>query len=105
MLGLAVCGGAFSALAQPMAIDGIKAVVSAQVVTETEVEDFSRPAIETLRRQYAPQSDEFQQKLDGVLNDGMQQLVERQLILHSFETDGYKLPDSVIEEIVQALGH
>jgi len=28
-------------------------------------------------------------------------LVERQLILHSFDTEGYRLPDTVVDELVQ----
>jgi peptidyl-prolyl cis-trans isomerase SurA len=82
-------------------VDGVKGVVSAQVVTFSEVEDFSRPAADALRRQYASQPDTFQRKLDDALNDSLQQLVERQLILRSFDTDGYKLPDSVVDEVVQ----
>jgi parvulin-like peptidyl-prolyl isomerase len=101
LLGLALVAGGIPALADPSVIDGIKSVVSAQVVTLSEVEDFSRPAMDSLRRQYATQPDIFQQKLDDAFNDSLQQLVERQLILHSFETDGYKLPESVIDDVVQ----
>ncbi|HEY2329348.1 MAG TPA: peptidyl-prolyl cis-trans isomerase [Verrucomicrobiae bacterium] len=100
ILGLAVCAS-LPARAEPAVIDGIKGVVSAQAVTFSEVEDFSRPAADSLRRQYASQPDVFDQKLKAALDDSLQQLIERQLILHSFETDGYKLPDSVVDEAVQ----
>ena len=43
----------------------------------------------------------FQQKFNELLNDALDQLVERQLILHSFDAEGYKLPDSAMDEIVQ----
>ena len=43
----------------------------------------------------------FQQKLAGVINDGLEQLVERQLILHDFDVEGYHLPDSVVDDLVQ----
>ena len=100
ILGLALCAST-PALAQPAVVDGIKGVVSAQVVTFSEVVDFSRPAVDALRRQYTAQPDVFTNKLDVALNDTLEQLIERQLILHSFESDGYKLPDSVVDNAVQ----
>ena len=81
--------------------DGIKAVVNDRAITFAEVEDFTRPAVDALRRQYAGQPEVFQQKVSEALNDSLEQLVERQLIMHSFDTDGYKLPDSVVDELVQ----
>lgn len=81
--------------------DGVKAIVNDSVITYAEVEDFAAPAIDSLRRQYADQPDMFQQKLTGVLTNSLEILVERQLILHDFDTEGYKLPDSVLDEYVQ----
>ena len=100
ILGLAGC---VSALAQtgPAMVDGVEGVVSSQIVTFSEVEDFSVPAANALRRQYAGQPEVFQQKYKNALNDSLQQLVERLLILRSFETEGYKLPDSVVDQAVQ----
>ena len=85
--------------------DGIKAVVSEHAITYAEVEDYTRPAVEALRREYASQPDVFQEKLNAALNDSLEQLVERQLILHSFDTEGYKLPESVIDDFVQERIH
>ena len=81
--------------------DGIKAVVNDRAITYAEVEDYARDAATALRQQYASQPEVFQQKLNELLNDSLDQLIERQLILHSFDTEGYKLPDSALEEIVQ----
>jgi len=81
--------------------DGVKAVVNDKVITYAEVEDYARDAATALRQQYSSQPELFQQKLNELLNDSLDQLVERQLILHSFDTEGYKLPDSALEEIVQ----
>ena len=100
ILGLTL-GAAVSAYAQTAVVDGVKGVVSARVVTFSEVEDYSRPAADTLRRQYSAQPDVFQQKLNDTLNDSLEQLVERALILKSFDTDGYKLPEAVVDELVQ----
>jgi parvulin-like peptidyl-prolyl isomerase len=82
-------------------VDGIKAVVNSGVVTFAEVEEFAAPAAQALRREYAGEPNLFQQKLGDALSDGLEQLVERQLILHSFDTEGYRLPDTVVDELVQ----
>jgi peptidyl-prolyl cis-trans isomerase SurA len=81
--------------------DGVKAVVADRVVTFAEVEDITRPAAEALRRQYASDPTTFNQKLNEALQDSLEILVEHALILHSFETDGYKVPESYLEQIVQ----
>jgi parvulin-like peptidyl-prolyl isomerase len=82
-------------------VDGIKAVVNTAVITHMEVNDFTLPAAQALRREYAGEPNVFQQKLGDVINDGLEQLVERQLILHDFDVEGYKLPDTVVDELVQ----
>ncbi len=82
-------------------VDGVKAVVSSSVVTIAEVDDFVVPAAQALRREYAGDQARFQQKLGDALNDGLEQLIERQLILRDFDVEGYRLPDSVVDELVQ----
>jgi peptidyl-prolyl cis-trans isomerase SurA len=81
--------------------DGINAIVNDTVVTYTQVEDFTAPDMDLLRREYADQPDVFQQKVNELLNDGLEQLIERQLILRDFDDEGYKLPDSVLDDWVQ----
>jgi len=98
VLAVAVCVPAFS---RAEVADGIKAVVADHVITFAEVEDITRPAADSLRRQYAGQPDVFEEKLNQAIVDSTRLLVERALILHSFEADGYHLPDSVIEQSVQ----
>jgi parvulin-like peptidyl-prolyl isomerase len=80
--------------------DAVKAIVNDTVITYAEVQDFTAPAAESLQRQYAGQPDLYSQKLAALLNDGLDQLVERELILHDFDVSGYKLPDSVVDELV-----
>lgn len=91
--------GSFSSRAD--LADGIKAIVNDTVITYAQVEDFTAPAVEALRGQYASQPEIFQQKLAVALNDSLEVLIERQLILHDFDTEGYKLPDSVVDGWVQ----
>jgi len=81
--------------------DGVKAIVNNSVITYEQVVEFTAPALEGLRRQYTAQPDVFQQKLAEALDNSLEILVERQLILHEFETKYTRLPDSVVDEIVQ----
>ena len=97
--GVLLCGLASAARAE--LADGIQAIVNDSVITKSQVADFTAPVIETLRREYASQPEAYEKALDNAINDSLEQLVERQLILHSFEVDGYKLPDTVIDDVVQ----
>ena len=81
-------------------VDAIKAVVNNGVVTYAEVEDFVTPAVQALQREYAGQPEMFRKKLDDALNDGQEQLIERQLILHDFDVEYHSLPDSAVDEMV-----
>jgi parvulin-like peptidyl-prolyl isomerase len=81
--------------------DGVLAIVNDTVITRSQVEDFAAPVIEGLRRQYAGQPAAFQKAAADAFDDSLNQLVERQLILHSFETEGYKMPENVIEDAFQ----
>lgn len=84
--------------------DGILAIVNDSVITRAQVADYVAPAIDTLRQEYASQEDVstvFEQKASDVFNDGLEQLIERQLVLHDFDVEGYKLPDSYVDELVQ----
>ena len=86
---------------QPEVVDAIKAVVNGESITLAEIDDFIIPAAQSLRRDYAGNPTLFEQKLDETRNDGLEQLIERQLILHSFDVDGYRLPESAVDELVQ----
>jgi len=82
-------------------VDAVKAVVSSDVVTFAEVEEYAIPGEQLLRQEYGEQPDVYQQKLNALLNDSLEQLVERQLILRDFDSEGYRLPDSAVDEMVQ----
>jgi peptidyl-prolyl cis-trans isomerase SurA len=94
----AACCAAFSLRAE--LADGVKAVVNDTAITYSQVEEFTMPVMETLQRQYAGQPDVLRQKYDQTLRDSLEQLVERQLILHAFEVEGYHLPDNFADTLV-----
>lgn len=81
--------------------DGIVAVINDTVITRQQVLDYIDLAVDSLQRQYSGQPQVFQQKITALANDGLEQLVERQLILRDFDTEGYRMPDSYLEELVQ----
>jgi parvulin-like peptidyl-prolyl isomerase len=81
--------------------DGVEAIVNDAVITYGQVQEKTQPAALVLSREYASQPDVFQQKLAEARADSLEQLIERQLILHDFEVEYSKLPDSVVDELVQ----
>ncbi|MDW7979182.1 MAG: peptidyl-prolyl cis-trans isomerase [Verrucomicrobiales bacterium] len=90
------------ALAQGQLVNGLRAVVSDSVITDYQVRASAAPAIDLLRARLGARSDEFQKQAARTLTDALEQLVERQLILHEFNTRGYTLPEKVIDDVVEA---
>lgn len=105
MLASGVCA---SACGQTQLVDGIKAVVHDAVITHYEVEALSAPALEQLRRQHRGDPEAYQQRAIRLLDENLEQLIERQLILRDFEASGYSLPEvyfeNAIEEEIQRAG-
>jgi peptidyl-prolyl cis-trans isomerase SurA len=99
----AVCGFGLTLHAQT--VNGIKSVVHDSVVTFRDVESLTAPVADVLRRQYRGQPDAYQKKITEALNDNLEQLIERQLILHDFVAAGYAIPESIIDEAVQERIH
>jgi peptidyl-prolyl cis-trans isomerase SurA len=101
---LAVLGflsAVLAAAAAPDLRNGVAAIVNDSVITYQEVEDYTFEAVDLLKRTYArTQPELFQQKRLETLTDGLEQLIERQLILDDFKSLGAQLPESVIDEEV-----
>jgi peptidyl-prolyl cis-trans isomerase SurA len=85
-------------------VDGIKAVVHDSVVTFHQVEYLTSQtrAAEELRRQYGSDRQAYDRKLTEILNENMETLVERQLIIQEFRSAGYNMPETVIDEEIQS---
>jgi peptidyl-prolyl cis-trans isomerase SurA len=81
--------------------NGIRAVVHDAVITADEVEIGIIEAAKRWSLQYHNRPDLFQGKLNELRGAKLEELVDRQLILHEFKTAGYSLPESVIDELVQ----
>lgn len=81
-------------------VDGIVAVVNRDIVTRQEVKDLAAPAIDSLQRQYTSDSPAYEEQVTGALTNSLEILIERELIMRYFDTAGYKLPESAVDELV-----
>ena len=98
----AVGCGVLTARAEMERVNGIAVVVNDAIITRQEVKQHIGLEVEVLQRQYLPARPEtYQLKLDEAIRDGMEQLKDRQLILHEFKTAGYSLPESLIEDTIR----
>jgi len=96
-----ICGVGTSAWGQAQLVDGIKAVVHDAVITHYEVEAVSAPALEQLRRQFRNDPESYQQRAFRLLDETLEQLIERQLILRDYEASGYSLPEVYFENAIE----
>lgn len=92
-------GGALAA--EPRLLNSLVVIVDQEIITLKDVLQYIAPAVEVLTRTYAGQPEVLRQKLQEAERDGIEQLVERKLILHEFERAGYNLPESIIEDRVK----
>ena len=81
--------------------NGIKAVVHDSVITIADVELMTAQTADVLARQYRPETEAFEKKMEESRAENLQRAVGQQLILRDFKTAGYSLPESVIDEEVQ----
>ena len=99
---LAGIAAAFAASGAPELRNGVAAIVNDAVITFQEVEDYTGEAIDLLRRTYGrTQPELFQKKRIETLTDGLEQLIEKQLILDDFKASGGLLPESYVDEEVK----
>jgi len=81
-------------------VNGIRAVVHDSVITLEEVNVSVIPALGALQRQYRNDPETFRQKLSQVIEENVEQLVQRRLILQDWQQSGYQLPEAIVEEAV-----
>jgi parvulin-like peptidyl-prolyl isomerase len=88
----------FGFRAEAELVNGIDAIVHDSVITFQEVEDSSSRAAMQVRQEYGNQPEVMRKKLADLYKESLEELQQRQLILHEFSTAGYNLPESVIDE-------
>src|SRR5665213_3099775 len=88
----------FGFRAEAELVNGIDAIVHDSIITFQEVDDASERIVQQLRLQYETQPDVLRQQLTTAYKETLEELEERQLILHEFATAGYNMPESIIDE-------
>jgi peptidyl-prolyl cis-trans isomerase SurA len=97
--GVLVLGALGELSAQPQLLNGIAAKVNGKIITQEEITSaITVNDRQLLMRLYGRQPALLDEKMRQLRQDALDLLVERELILHEFETAGYQLPESVIDE-------
>jgi peptidyl-prolyl cis-trans isomerase SurA len=86
---------------QPVAVDGIVAIVGDNIITKKDIEYPLLPAIQLLVTQYGNNPDEFNRRVASLRRERVEDLVANKLILMDFTNTGYNLPESFIDDRVQ----
>ncbi|MBL6763343.1 MAG: peptidyl-prolyl cis-trans isomerase [Verrucomicrobiae bacterium] len=85
----------------PQLLNGIVAIVNDTVITENEAREYIEPVIDFLKERHRNNSGAFQEEAMKAYRDGLNQLIERQLMLDDFKKAGFNLPERFIEDFVQ----
>ncbi|HMJ06905.1 MAG TPA: peptidylprolyl isomerase [Chthoniobacterales bacterium] len=82
--------------ADQQVIDGIAAIVNGQVITFSQVRLLIGPRERILRQQFT--GEEYKQKLKEAEGQALQDLIDRELIVQSFQKEKFALPDFFVEQ-------
>lgn len=86
--------------AGPALVNGIVAIVNDTVITENEAREYIEPVIEFIKERHRDRT-KFQEEAMKAYRDGLNQLIDRQLMLDDFKTSGFQMPERFIEDFVQ----
>jgi parvulin-like peptidyl-prolyl isomerase len=98
LLGSPLLRGALAADDQPRIIDGIAAIVNGDIITYSQVRGLSGPRERLLRSQY--HGAELDKQIQDARAAALKDLIDRQLIIQSFHTEKFELPEHFVEERV-----
>lgn len=88
------------AYGEPQMLNRVLARVNDAIITQKDVQILLAPDLEFLQRQFATQPKLLEQKISELVQHYLENLIDKQLILHEFKTSGFNLPESYIEEQV-----
>jgi peptidyl-prolyl cis-trans isomerase SurA len=95
-------GGVMSGSAQGiLEVNAVLAIVHDMVITRGDVLYFTEPLRESLESSFYDRPEVLAQKRMEALQEGLNTLIERKLIMHEFNTAGYNLPETVIDEEIK----
>ena len=81
--------------------DGVRAIVNDSIITYQDVSRHIQDALAVLADQYARRPEVFEERAREVHEQGTEDLVDRQLVLHEFKTGGYNYPEAIIEDEIE----
>jgi len=87
--------------ASPQLVNGIVAIVNGDVITENEAREYIEPVIDFLKDRHRNDPKAFQDEAMKAYRDGLNQLIDRKLMLDDFKKAGFNLPERFIEDFVQ----
>ena len=96
-----LCRGALAA--DHEVVNGIAAVVNGDVVTYSQVRELVEPRERLLRTQF--QGEELVAKIKEARLAALKDLIDRQLIIQSFNKEGYQIPDHYIDQEIEQVIH
>lgn len=82
-------------------VDRIVATVNGRVITSNEVNFRLAPVFAQLSAQYPRQGEEFVAKFEEEREAIIEQLIERELVVHAFEDLGARIPDRAVDDDVE----
>jgi peptidyl-prolyl cis-trans isomerase SurA len=92
---------ASAAAASDSIVNGVVAIVGDEVITRKELFEYLDNTVNLLMDRYRYQPDVLRREVAKVTSDGLEQLIERKLILQEYKTAGYGLPESVFQDEIQ----
>jgi len=106
VVGLILAGLLRLPAAEPVLLNGIAAIVNSKIITKEDVESFKGLELMTLlnqRRRAGNRSmdAEWDQRELEIKQRGLDELIDRELILHEFKQKGYNLPETIINDLVK----
>lgn len=100
LLALALCA---RVVAAPALVNGIAVIVDGAVITFEDVEKQVALALPALQSKYGRRPEVLDQKINELRREILQDLMDRQLILHEFKTAGYSFPESMIDDRIKEI--
>ena len=87
--------------ASPEWVNGVVAVVNDTPITLDDIKVRTAALEEQLFRQYGRDPAMLRQQVDSLRQQYLERMIDRHLIIHEFQSEGYSLPESIIEDQVQ----
>ena len=94
-----LCRGALAA--EHEVVNGIAAIVNGDVITYSQVRELVEPRERLLRTQF--QGEELIKQIREVRLAALKDLIDRQLIIQSFNKEGYQIPEHFVDQEIDTV--